>query len=40
MSTISCCDLILPSTWKLEVSVDFFNIEGARKGKVKVIIEE
>lgn len=40
MSAVSCCDLILPSTWKLEVSVDFFHMEGARKGKVKLIIEE
>lgn len=40
MATVLCCGLIHTSTWKLEVNVDFFNIEGARKGKVKLITEE
>lgn len=40
MSTVLCCDLIHTSSWKLEVNVEFFNIEGTRKGKVKLITEE
>lgn len=32
--------IFFTSIWKLEVNVDFFNTEGARKGKVKLIIEE
>ena len=39
MSTVMCCVLIHTSTWKLEINVDV-KIEGARKGKVKQIIEE
>lgn len=40
MSTMLWCDLFHTGTWKLEVNVDFFTIEGAGKGKVKLIIEE
>lgn len=40
MSAILCCDLFHTSTWKLEANVDFLNVEGGRKGKVKLIIEE